>query len=71
MGFVVRMLHIEEGDGPIFTVIWPGFVATDMGAGAAKLLGMDKAPHTPEDSARDVLKVIDQATRDTHHGSCD
>ncbi|RDW79169.1 SDR family oxidoreductase [Aspergillus mulundensis] len=46
----------------------PGFVQSDLGNNAARLLGLEEAPVTVEESARGVVGVIDASTRETHSG---
>ncbi|KAJ2978300.1 hypothetical protein NUW58_g7538 [Xylaria curta] len=48
--------------------IHPGFVQTDMGNEAARLGGLEKPPTTAEDSAANIIKAIDAATRETTAG---
>lgn len=50
-------------------VIHPGLVNTDSAASAIQELGLDEADAlSPLESAAGVLKVIDEATRETHSG---
>ncbi|KAL4903270.1 hypothetical protein BDW74DRAFT_169149 [Aspergillus multicolor] len=46
----------------------PGFVQSDLGNNAARMLGLEAAPVTIEESARGVVGVIDASTKETHSG---
>ncbi|BGO90548.1 hypothetical protein NBRC10512_005267 [Rhodotorula toruloides] len=49
-------------------VVHPGLVQTRMGNRAASGLGFEKAPVTVEDSVAGILRILDQAKRETHGG---
>ncbi|KAK7224704.1 hypothetical protein V2G26_012707 [Clonostachys chloroleuca] len=51
------------------TAVDPGFLDTDMGTRGAKLLGMEKPPHSTVDNANAIVKFIDAATRETQERS--
>ncbi|WVQ81966.1 hypothetical protein IAT38_004093 [Cryptococcus sp. DSM 104549] len=67
VNFLFRNAHFEDPRLTIFTIS-PGFVATDMGNTGARRLGLDRAPVDVEDSAAAVVKLVDNATRETHGG---
>ncbi|KAI0457021.1 NAD(P)-binding protein [Xylaria acuta] len=46
----------------------PGFVQTDMGNLGARMMGMEKAPDTIEDSVNKIIAAIDGATREKTSG---
>nr|XP_018260963.1 uncharacterized protein I303_06680 [Kwoniella dejecticola CBS 10117]OBR83121.1 hypothetical protein I303_06680 [Kwoniella dejecticola CBS 10117] len=62
-----RYAHFEHPELTIFPIC-PGWVATGMGNLTAQHRGWDKAPVTVEQSAAGLIKVIDEATRETHSG---
>ncbi|TVY45222.1 Norsolorinic acid ketoreductase [Lachnellula subtilissima] len=61
--YLVRKLHFEN---PKLTsmAFCPGWVQTDMGTGAAKVVGMDNAPVTLEDSVKGLITQFDGASRE-------
>ncbi|CDZ96908.1 Predicted short chain-type dehydrogenase [Phaffia rhodozyma] len=69
-------IHLESEDfGLIAFPLHPGYVATDMNPMATKDLSGDgeKSPYahlaiSPEQSAEAVLKVVSEATRESHGG---
>nr|XP_019010248.1 uncharacterized protein I206_04716 [Kwoniella pini CBS 10737]OCF49029.1 hypothetical protein I206_04716 [Kwoniella pini CBS 10737] len=65
--YLARYAHFEHPDLIIFPIC-PGWVATGMGNLTAQHRGWDKAPVTVEQSASGLIKVIDEATRETHSG---
>ncbi|KAL2837787.1 hypothetical protein BJY01DRAFT_237748 [Aspergillus pseudoustus] len=46
----------------------PGFVQTEMGNRGANSFGLEKATISVEESVRGVVRVIDEATKETHTG---
>ncbi|KPI35009.1 Norsolorinic acid keto [Cyphellophora attinorum] len=48
--------------------VHPGFVATDMGIGAAKGAGIALPETSPEQSAKNIIRLIDAATRECSSG---
>ena len=46
----------------------PGWVQTDMGDVGAKLLGVEKAPTTLEESCDGMMKVFGEMSREKHGG---
>ena len=63
LNFVTKRIHIEHKDqGIIAFPLHPGAVRTDMGLEAADTFGAEFFDLSPEESARDVLKVVDGAT---------
>ena len=67
INFVVQRIHIEQPNITAFP-LHPGLVATDMGNGAAPLLGLKEAPVSIEQSAAGIIKLLDESTRATHSG---
>ena len=65
--FLVQRVHVEHTNITAFP-IHPGWVKTDMGNSVAKVVGMDEAPMTLEQSVTGILKIVDPATRETHSG---
>jgi len=61
--YLVRKLHFEN---PTLTSMAfnPGWVQTEMGNGAAVMVGMDNAPVTLEESIKNLVKVFDGASRE-------
>ncbi|EGU12542.1 Aflatoxin biosynthesis ketoreductase nor-1 [Rhodotorula toruloides ATCC 204091] len=49
-------------------VVHPGLVQTRMGNRAASGLGFEKAPVTVKDSVAGILRILDEAKRETHTG---
>jgi NAD(P)-dependent dehydrogenase (short-subunit alcohol dehydrogenase family) len=62
-----KRMNAEEKDLTAF-VADPGFAATDMGNGAAKLLGWEQAPVNPDDSLDGLVEIIDEANKEDHGG---
>ncbi|KAI1170217.1 hypothetical protein F4777DRAFT_592120 [Nemania sp. FL0916] len=48
--------------------IHPGMVQTDMGNLGARMIGLEKAPYTVEDSVNKIIAAIDGATREKTSG---
>ncbi|KAI1506669.1 NAD(P)-binding protein [Biscogniauxia marginata] len=46
----------------------PGLAATDMGNKTAEYMGLERAPWTAEQSAEKIIRLIDEAGRETHSG---
>jgi norsolorinic acid ketoreductase len=67
LNFLVRKIHFEN-DWLVAFPLHPGFVQTEMGNGAARVLGMEQAPMTLEDSIKAQLIRIDNATRENSSG---
>lgn len=67
LNFLVRKIHFEN-DWLVAFPLHPGFVQTEMGNGAARVLGMEQAPMTLEDSVKVQLARIDGATRKNSSG---
>lgn len=67
VNYMVRRIHVEN-DWLTATALQPGWVQTDMGNFAAKLIGMEAAPTTLEDSVAGCIKVIDGASREKYAG---
>ena len=68
LNFLVRKIHFEN-DRLVAFPLHPGFVQTEMGNGAARVLGMEQAPMTLEDSVKAQLTRIDSATREKSSGN--
>ncbi|ORY31032.1 hypothetical protein BCR39DRAFT_527952 [Naematelia encephala] len=67
INYLARYSHFENPD----LIIWPmspGWVQTEMGDRGARSVGMKQAPITVEESVSGMLKVIDDATRETTGG---
>ncbi|KAL9085158.1 MAG: hypothetical protein Q9159_004840 [Coniocarpon cinnabarinum] len=62
--YLLRKIHFEHDDITAFPVD-PGWVQTEMGDGAAKLLDVPggKAETPTDDSVQGVVKIIDSATK--------
>lgn len=67
LNFLVRKIHFEN-DWLVAFPLHPGFVQTEMGNGAARVLGMEEAPMTIRESIDAQLKRIDEATRENSGG---
>ncbi len=69
VNYVTKRIHIEN-DGTNFTafVIHPGWVQTDMGDGAAKSLGLEKADITLQQSVDGLINVFDKSSRENSGG---
>jgi short-subunit dehydrogenase len=63
LNYVTKSIHKEQSpNGFVVFPIHPGLVDTDMAKPVSKeIFGMDKFPVSPEDSARSILQVVDQA----------
>ncbi|BGP20137.1 hypothetical protein JCM10213_000778 [Rhodosporidiobolus nylandii] len=66
--FVVKLHQEEEAHNLVAFPVCPGHVQTDMGNLGAQHFGIEKAPVTVEDSVAGILKLADEATRETHGG---
>lgn len=64
-----RKIHAEHENLNVFAV-HPGWLKTDMGDWAAKHahVEMDGAPTTLEEGVQGVIKLVDEATRETTSG---
>jgi norsolorinic acid ketoreductase len=62
--YLVKALDVEN-PSLVTLSIMPGWVATDMGNGAAVAKGFPQAPLTVEDSVSGVLSRIDAVTKET------
>ncbi|KAL4938166.1 hypothetical protein BDV06DRAFT_232079 [Aspergillus oleicola] len=65
--WIVRKIHFEN-EGFVAFVADPGFVQTDMGNAGAKIVGLEKAFMTTEESVNGIASVIDGATRESVGG---
>ncbi|WWC67119.1 uncharacterized protein I206_101026 [Kwoniella pini CBS 10737] len=65
--YLGHFAHYEEPDLVIFPLD-PGWTQTDMGKASAKNAGVDLPPLTIDESTTGLIKVIDEATRETHGG---
>lgn len=63
--WITKRINGEEEKITSF-VLHPGWVATDMGNLSANLLGLEQAPLSIQDSVDGMLRIIDDATKDTH-----
>ncbi|KAH7115004.1 putative aflatoxin biosynthesis ketoreductase nor-1 [Dendryphion nanum] len=68
LNYLTRKIHFEN-EWLVSVALSPGWVQTDMGALAAKAVGMEAAPLTVEQSVPGLVSVIDGATRDTTSGT--
>ncbi|KAL9091308.1 MAG: hypothetical protein Q9165_004942 [Trypethelium subeluteriae] len=68
LNFLTRKIHFEN-EWLTAEVLSPGWVQTDMGAFAAKAIGMEGAPVTMQDSIQGVMKAIDEASREKTSGA--
>ncbi|GAA5972857.1 hypothetical protein JCM11641_003976 [Rhodosporidiobolus odoratus] len=67
--FYILKLHQEEGkNGLVIFANSPGHVQTDMGNDGARSFGLEQAPVTIEDSVAGQLRLVDEATGETHGG---
>ncbi|KAK5631634.1 hypothetical protein RRF57_007348 [Xylaria bambusicola] len=68
LNYLVRHIHLEN---PWLTawVMNPGFVQTDTGYAGVRAAGMDKPPHTIEESVVGLLKKLDSVTREDDSGN--
>ncbi|KAK8069192.1 hypothetical protein PG994_005808 [Apiospora phragmitis] len=57
-----------EEESFIASVADPGFPDTDMGHRAVGLLGLPRAPDEPDESCDGMVRVIAEATKETHGG---
>ncbi|MCJ1239155.1 hypothetical protein MMC14_007148 [Varicellaria rhodocarpa] len=48
--------------------IHPGLVQTEMGNAGARMMGMEQAPNTIEESATKTIAILDKATRESTSG---
>ncbi|KAL2835429.1 hypothetical protein BJY01DRAFT_252665 [Aspergillus pseudoustus] len=60
-------LHSENTNITVIALD-PGFLDTDMGNAGAKIFGLEKPPHHVGDNVKEIVKLVDVATRDTHSG---
>jgi len=67
VNFITRKIHFEN-EHLISFPLSPGWVQTDQGNAGAKANGMEQAPMTLADSVKGIVKLVDEATRDTHGG---
>jgi len=63
LNYLTRKIHFEN-DWLVSIALSPGWVETEMGARAAKAIGMEAAPLTVEQSVPGLVSVMDGATRD-------
>ncbi|KAK1573062.1 short chain dehydrogenase/ reductase [Colletotrichum navitas] len=70
LNWITNWLHLQHNDSGLVSVaIRPGWVQTDAGRFSAKSWGYKPGlPDTIEDSADEILKVTDKATRETASG---
>ncbi|RAH42319.1 NAD(P)-binding protein [Aspergillus brunneoviolaceus CBS 621.78] len=67
LNWLTHALHHSQ-DFLIALTLHPGHVQTVPGNWIARQVGMEKAPTTVADSAASIIRVIDQATRETSSG---
>ena len=67
INFITQRIHIEHPELTVFPLS-PGWVQTDMGNAGAVAAGMKEAPATLEQSVTSIVKLVDEAKRDTHGG---
>ncbi|KAI1436361.1 putative aflatoxin biosynthesis ketoreductase nor-1 [Xylaria sp. CBS 124048] len=67
LNYLVRHIHLQN---PWLTawVMNPGFVQTDTGYAGARAAGMEKPPHTIEESVAGLMQKLDSATREETSG---
>jgi norsolorinic acid ketoreductase len=69
VNYITKRIHLENQDTNLTAfVVHPGFVATDMGNNGVKVLGLEKADITIQESVDGLLKVFDQASREKTGG---
>lgn len=70
LNHIARSLHLQmAASGLVSVALHPGWVKTAMGEFVAKEWGYAPGPpHTLEDSVRDVVKTVDEATRENASG---
>ncbi|KAK4121245.1 NAD(P)-binding protein [Parathielavia appendiculata] len=68
LSHLVRRAQFEN-DWLTAVVVSPGWAQTDMGNAGARLFGMEKAVVPVKDSAEGIIKVLDNATRETAAGA--
>jgi len=68
LNWLTKRAHFENDDVTIFAIS-PGFIETDLGAAGAERLGLGNDLFDRfEDSIGGMVKIIDEATRETHGG---
>ena len=67
VNFLVRRIAVEHADLTAFP-LHPGLVATEMGEFGARQMGLEQLLISTEESARRVLQLLDESTRETHSG---
>jgi len=65
--YITRKIQFEN-EKIIAFPLSPGWVQTDMGTRNAQLIGMKDAPLTINDSIPAMVKLINEATRESHSG---
>jgi len=62
LNFATHLISLKAKGKIIAIPLHPGWVNTEMGFSAARAMGLERAPVTPEDSVVGQLKVIDNVT---------
>ncbi|KAF2673316.1 short chain dehydrogenase/ reductase [Microthyrium microscopicum] len=70
INYIIKSLHMQMAqNGLIAVALHPGWVQTDMGHFAAQEWGHEAGPPlTPKESVAGILRIIDDATRETCSG---
>ena len=64
---IVRRIHYEQPNLTAFP-LQPGTIQTHLGNLVAQKIGLEKAPITLSDGVTGIVKVMDEATRQSHGG---
>ncbi|BGP20173.1 hypothetical protein JCM10213_000742 [Rhodosporidiobolus nylandii] len=66
--FILKLHQEEEAHKLVTFPVCPGLVATELGNIGAQRMGLKEAPVKVEDTAAGILKLADEATRETRGG---
>lgn len=67
MHWLTKRIDVEEEKLAAF-VISPGWCKTEMGNAGARFFGMEEAIVEPGDSCRGMVKLIEEAKKESHGG---
>ena len=68
MNFITRKIHFEH-EGLTSVLIYPGWVKTGLGNSLSQFFGGAEPELTIEESAKAVIKLVDEATRERTSGN--